>query len=74
MSVEKRRSALWFLMPIMFGLIGSVIAYFVLREDDPKLAKNCLYLGIALFVLGFIMMLALNSAFTGAINEYGINA
>ena len=36
MSVEKRRSRLWFLMPVMFGLIGTAIAYFVLRDDDPK--------------------------------------
>ena len=49
MSVERRRSRLWFLMPVMFGLIGTAIAYFVLRDDDPKLAKNCLYLGLVLF-------------------------
>ena len=29
------------------GLIGGIIAYFVLRHDDPRKAKNCLYLGIS---------------------------
>ena len=27
------------------GLMG-IIAFFILRQDDPKKAKNCLYLGI----------------------------
>ncbi len=73
MSDEKRRSRLWFLMPIMFGLIGTAIAYFVLRGDDPKLAKNCLYLGLVLFAIGILMSVIINQ-FTGTLNEYGINA
>ena len=39
-------------MPILFGLIGGIIAYFVLRGDDPKKAKNCLYLGLVMFGIG----------------------
>ena len=42
----KTRSKWWFLLPILFHIIGGVIAYFVIRDDDPKLAKNCLWLGI----------------------------
>ncbi len=52
MSYEKPRSNWWFLLPILFGLIGGIIAYFVLRGDDPKKAKNCLYLGLILFGIG----------------------
>ena len=52
MYPEKRRSNLWFLLPIFLGLIGGIIAYFVLRQDDPKKAKNCLYLGIILAIIG----------------------
>ena len=74
MSVEKRRSRLWFLMPVMFGLIGTAIAYFVLRDDDPKLAKNCLYLGLVLFGIGILTTVVFNSTFPGTLNEYGINA
>ena len=53
MSVERRRSRLWFLMPVMFGLIGTAIAYFVLRDDDPKLAKIC-NLVLDFFLLIFV--------------------
>jgi len=49
---EKPRSNIWFLLPIFLGLIGGIIAFFVLRKDDPKKAKNCLYLGMILAVIG----------------------
>ena len=52
MYPEKRRSNFWFLLPIFLGLIGGIIAYFVLRQDDPSKAKNCLYLGIVLAIIG----------------------
>ena len=39
-------------MPIFFGIVGGVIAYFVLRDDDKVLAKNCLWLGIILAIIG----------------------
>jgi len=45
---ERIRSRWWYLLPIFFQIIGGVIAYFILRNDDPKKAKNCLWLGIVL--------------------------
>jgi hypothetical protein len=45
---ERIRSRWWYLLPIFFQIFGGVIAYFVLRNDDPKKAKNCLWLGIVL--------------------------
>jgi 4-hydroxybenzoate polyprenyltransferase len=49
----RRRSSWWFLLPILFSIIGGVIAYFVIKEDDPKKAKNCLLLGVILTAIGF---------------------
>lgn len=48
----RRRSSWWFLLPILFSIIGGVIAYFVIKEDDPKKAKNCLLLGAILTAIG----------------------
>ncbi|HET8719695.1 MAG TPA: hypothetical protein VFM64_01725 [Candidatus Nitrosotenuis sp.] len=45
---SRRRSGWWFLLPILFNVIGGVIAYFVIREDDPKRARDCLLLGVIL--------------------------
>ena len=49
MSAEtKNRSGTWYLFSILLSIIGGVIVYFVIKDDDPKKAKNCLYLGIAI--------------------------
>ena len=49
----RRRSSLWFLLPIFFNVIGGVIAYFIIKDDDPRKAKNCLLLGIILTAISF---------------------
>ena len=59
MNYEKKRSNWWFLLPILLGLIGGIIAFFVLKNDDLKKAKNCLYLGIVLFLIGVVINLAI---------------
>ena len=64
---ERPRSNLWFLLPIFFGIIGGIIAYFILRNDDPKKAKNCLYLGIALMISGLVF----NAIVASLIPEFG---
>jgi uncharacterized membrane protein YvbJ len=55
---QTRKSRWWYLLPIFFGIIGGIIAYLIVKNDDRPLAKNCLYLGIILtvveFVIGFI--------------------
>lgn len=49
----RKRSSLWFLLPILLSVIGGLIAYFIIKEDDPKKAKNCLLLGIILTAISF---------------------
>ena len=55
MEYGKSRSNGWYILPILLGWIGGIIAYFILRRDDPNKAKKCLYLGIILGILGFIL-------------------
>ena len=43
------------------------VAYFILRHDDPRKAKNCLYLGIALAVVG----IGLNFLFAAQLGDIG---
>lgn len=52
----KRRSSFWFLLPILFNVIGGIIAFFVIKEDDPKKARNCLYLGIILAAIPLLLI------------------
>jgi len=44
------------LLPIFLGIVGGVIAYFVLREDESRKAKICLSVGIVISGIGFGMM------------------
>ena len=60
-------------MPIFLGLIGGVIAYFVLRHDDPKKAKNCLYLGITLAVIGILINLIFGVQLAEIDQDFGVN-
>jgi hypothetical protein len=52
----RRRSSLWFLLPIVLNIIGGIIAYFIIKEDDPKKAKNCLYLGLILAAIPIVLI------------------
>ncbi len=70
---EKPRSNAWFLLPILFGVIGGIIAFFILRHDDPRKAKNCLYLGLALMVVGIILNIFLAASIPGIDSGFNVN-
>ena len=55
MYPEKSRSNWWYIVPILFSLIGGIISYYAIRRDDPKKAKNCLYLGLILTGIGIVV-------------------
>jgi len=70
MYSERIRSRWWYVLPIFFGLIGAIIAYFAIRRDDPQKAKKCLYLGIILTAINIIINISL---FSGEILEQDFN-
>ena len=47
----RRRSGLWYLLSIFLGVIGGIIAWFVVKDDDPKKASNCFWLGVVLLII-----------------------
>jgi len=51
----KRPSDLWYLLPIFFGLIGGLVMFFVLKDEDRKMAKDGVILGAVLSVIGGIV-------------------
>ena len=56
---EKSRSRMWYLLPILVGMIGGIIAYLVIRKDDPRKAKNCIYIGLVMVLIGIIFNIML---------------
>ena len=70
---EKPRSNAWFLLPIFFGVIGGIIAFFILRHDDPRKVKNCLYLGLLLMIIGIIFNIFFASSIPGMDSGFNVN-
>ncbi len=70
---EKPRSNAWFLLPILFGVIGGIIAFFILRHDDPRKAKNCLYLGLVFMVIGIIFNVFIAASIPGLDSGFNVN-
>ncbi|MFB5597832.1 MAG: hypothetical protein ACE5RJ_02290 [Nitrosopumilaceae archaeon] len=49
----------WIILSIVIGLVGGIIAYFVLKKHDKKVAEICLVIGMAstlfsVFVLPYL--------------------
>ena len=55
----RERSNWWFLLPIFLHATGGIVAFFILREDDVRRARNCLYLGLSLTALMFAPLIVL---------------
>src|SRR5215218_8819096 len=47
-SAPIHRSRLWYLFPVFLGVIGGLIAYFILRDSNLAMASNTLWIGIIL--------------------------
>ena len=59
MASERTRSLWWVLLPIFLGIIGGIIGYFALKNDDQRLSKFCLHLGILLTAIQLVVYLPL---------------
>ena len=73
MGYVKSRSSMWYLLPIFVGLIGGVIAYWILRHDDPKKAKKCVYIGIVLAIVGIVINILVMTQITDLVPDSNVN-
>lgn len=49
---QKKRGILWYILPIILGIIPGIIGYLILRKKDPILAKTSFILGIGGTIIG----------------------
>jgi hypothetical protein len=52
MSATKPVSNWWYLLPILLGIIGAVVAWFRIRKADPRKARNMIIVGLGLTLIG----------------------
>lgn len=68
MDRKKKKPApsmLWYAVPILFGIIGGIVSYFMLKGRDNVLARNLLTVGAVMFVIGIastFLMYQINSS------------
>jgi len=75
--MADKPSAAWYLAPIVMGIIGSAIMWYVLKDEDhpdsPKMVKKGWIIGIVLTVISvaWIPLLLIPLAFVGAEKQEG---
>lgn len=56
-SWRKPVSGAWWLLPIFMGWLGGLIAWLVTRDADPRKARAMLLTGIAISVVGVLILM-----------------
>lgn len=62
-----RPSSAWILAPVLFGIIGGLIAYVGVRDRDETMAKRYLVVGLLLTILDTFWLVALLSVLVRSI-------
>lgn len=61
-STQKRKDdKIWYLLPILIGIVGGIIAYLILKEDNPQFAKKCLMIGIILTIVSIVLWFVISA-------------
>jgi 2-hydroxy-6-oxonona-2,4-dienedioate hydrolase len=63
----KRRSRLWYLLPIFLSIVGGMIAYFALKGTDPIAARNTLWVGVILAAAAAVAFLAIYASYNSEV-------
>ena len=61
MAISYEVEASYYMLPVFFGLVGGVIAYFIndnFRKDRNR-AKSMLYIGILVSIIHFYIYIAI---------------
>src|SRR5881396_1353551 len=50
-------SGVWYLVPLLFGILGGIVAYVAVKDKDRGMADRCLVLGLLLFFMELFYIL-----------------
>ena len=59
-SVEKPET-FWYVVPLLFGIIGSLIAYVAVKDEDRNMAHNLIWVGLVMTFFDVIILWILYS-------------
>ncbi len=70
---NKQISGFWYILPVLFGIIGGVIAWAVNKKHDSKKAVSFLWVGgiitVVTVVLFFLLVFTVTTSLDGARSE-----
>jgi hypothetical protein len=69
-TYEKPSNA-WYFAPIFLGLLGGLIGYIAVKDDDREMAKNLLYLGIGMTFINIIILWGFYSWYISILTRFG---
>lgn len=46
----------WYLVPLFFSILGGILAYVAIKDDDIEKANGCLSLGFIMFFLNLFIV------------------
>jgi uncharacterized membrane protein HdeD (DUF308 family) len=55
-TTASRPTSLWYLVAFLFGLLGGLIAYVAVKDEDKGMANNCILIGIMTTIFGAILI------------------
>jgi len=53
---SPRPDKLWYLAPIFFSVVGGIVAYAVVRDNDKSMAETCLVLGFLVLLVQLFLL------------------
>ena len=56
---SARHDQLWYLAPVLFSIVGGLIAYLAMKDRDKTMAETCLVLGFFVFLGWFFFLFVL---------------
>ncbi len=51
MSAHNPVSNWWYLLPILFSIVGGLVAWYRFRKTDPRKARNMIIVGLSLILI-----------------------
>jgi len=55
----KKGNTLFYILPFLFGIIGGLVGYFLIKEKNKKLACNLLWAGVIVTLIVDVIVILL---------------
>jgi|TARA_B110000211_G_scaffold127754_1_gene146774 bacteriorhodopsin len=59
MSQLEKPSKIWYLVPILFSILGGIVMYLGVKDRSPEMAKKGLIVGILISVIPILAYIAI---------------